>query len=48
MVGASTSGADGNVQEIGLESNAIESEVRIDLDRDSGAIDDLEFCPAGS
>ena len=48
MVGASTPGADGNVQSVGLDANAIESEVRIDLDRDSGAIDDLEFCPAGN
>ena len=48
MVGASTPGADGNVQSVGLDANTIESEVRIDLDRDSGAIDDLEFCPAGN
>ena len=48
MVGASTPGVDGNVQTVGLDANTIESEVRIDLDRDSGAIDDLEFCPAGN
>jgi uncharacterized repeat protein (TIGR01451 family) len=47
-VGASTPGADGNVQILTLDTNAISSEVRIDLTGDSGALDDLEFCPAGN
>jgi uncharacterized repeat protein (TIGR01451 family) len=47
-VGETTPGVDGNVQTVSLESNVIESEVRIDLDGDSGAVDDLEFCPAGN
>lgn len=44
LVGSSTPGGDGNVQALMLSPNAISSEVRIDLGRDSGAIDDLEFC----
>jgi len=48
VVGQTTPGANGNVQSLTLESNAISAEVRIDFGRDSGAIDDLEFCPAGN
>ena len=48
QVGQSTLGADGNVQSLALETNVISSEVRIDLTGDSGAVDDLEFCPAGN
>jgi len=48
QVGQTTLGADGNVQSLALETNVISSEVRIDLTGDSGAVDDLEFCPAGN
>lgn len=47
QVGQTTPGADGNVQSLALETNVISSELRIDLTGDSGAVDDLEFCPAG-
>ena len=47
-VGQTTPGADGNVQGLVLDANVITGEVRIDLDGDSGAVDDLEFCPAGN
>jgi uncharacterized repeat protein (TIGR01451 family) len=45
-VGASTPGANGGVESISLDANTISTEVRIDLGTDSGAVDDLEFCPA--
>ncbi len=48
QVGQTTPGADGNVQSLDLETNVISSEVRIDLTGDSGAMDDIEFCPAGN
>jgi hypothetical protein len=47
-VGQTTPGANGNVQSLVLDANVITGEVRIDLDGDSGAVDDLEFCPAGN
>ena len=47
-VGASTPGANGGVESILLDANSIAAEVRIDLGTDSGAVDDLEFCPAGT
>jgi uncharacterized repeat protein (TIGR01451 family) len=47
-VGQTTPGADGNVQGLVLDANVITGEVRIDLNGDSGAVDDLEFCPTGN
>ncbi len=44
-VGASTPGANGGVESVSLDANTISTEVRIDLGTDSGAVDDLEFCP---
>ena len=35
---------DGSVQVLGVAGNVIQNEVRIDLRKDSGAVDDLKFC----
>jgi hypothetical protein len=46
--GGSSVGANGSVESVDVSGPTINSELRLDIGTDSGAIDDLEFCTASS